>query len=232
MGGVLLIGASEDGNQVVYHGLKGQTVAQIKQIYEDAAKLCSPPAVVDPCPIPWGETQLVAVNVEPALDIVAAPAPPDGKSAKDGPWRFPIRRAGGTGWIKPESLGMYLNRDVRRAIVLLSAIPSNARRSLTIHQTLPGHAQTPSPMPMKTIEAELVDVSLEKNRVHFQVNDHAQHRLHIPLIDVVDVWESLDDVWDARVAGFIHKGTMNDALGASSGFGNAYPRYTYRPLAR
>ncbi|HKY38630.1 MAG TPA: ATP-binding protein [Polyangiaceae bacterium] len=133
LGGTILVGASNT-DRVTLHGLRAQTAREVMDIYENAAMQCSPTVPVDPVPItlPSGSV-VVAVNVAPYPDaLVAAPAavkskPADGGKPKqervENSWRFPVRRASQTHYLKPEELPLYMNPQARRAYIRLAAIP-------------------------------------------------------------------------------------------------------------
>jgi len=209
LGGVLLVGADDKTGNLVYPGIAGQTVNEIKAIYEGAAQLCSPSPIVDVVPIP--EKNLVAVNVEPFVDqLVAAPAGTKDKNGverkHDIAWVFPIRQASQTEFIKPENLGMYMNREVRRAVLLLAKIPPAARRQVLVYYGGPGmdHPTTKGLC--------LTEVLPDRNVAAFELaTGQGSLPMRVPLRDVVDVWEYKHDAWAVRLAGDIQQGHDNNA---------------------
>jgi len=210
LGGVLLVGADDSTGQLTYPGIAGQTVKDIQAIYEGAAQLCSPSPVVDVIPIP--ERNVVTVNVEPYLDqLVAAPAKSRDRAGKeikhDAAWVFPIRRASQTEFIKPENLAMYMNREVRRAVLLLAKIPSEKKKGVRVSHHVKVFRGDPSdrsgPFEVETLELTLGSVSVERNFV--ALVDHVGHgtvlTCHVPLTDIIDVWQSENEQWNVLVRG-------------------------------
>jgi hypothetical protein len=207
LGGVLVIGADDKTGQLVYPGVHGQTVKDVQAIYEGAAQLCSPSPIVDVIPIPLGPTKnVVAVNVEPYLDqLVSAPAGTRDKNGKeikhDAGWVFPIRRASQTEWIKPENLAMYMNREVRRAVLLLASIPAQKRQVGVCHHRESSFAGHPE---VAECPLELGVVSVEANFVELKEQQGSSEvRCRVPLTDILDVWESETLKWKIKIRGTI-----------------------------
>lgn len=207
LGGVLLVGADDSTGQLVYPGIAGQTVNEIKAIYEGAAQLCSPSPVVDVIPIPLGPTKnVVAVSVEPYLDqLVGAPAKIKDDAGSPGiqkdAWVFPIRRASQTRWIKPENFAMYMNKDVRRAVLLLAKIPAEARQQVVVHFHVNKTSMTEA-LGMAEMTLSIGDVSPDANFVELVHRDGSFfRRCRVPLTDVQDVWEFKHERWSIRLAG-------------------------------
>lgn len=204
LGGVLLVGADDSTGQLTYPGVAGQTVKDIQAIYEGAAQLCSPSPVVDVIPIP--ESGVVAVNVEPYLDqLVAAPAGSRDRTGKeikhDAAWVFPIRQASQTEFIKPENLGMYMNREVRRAVLLLAKIPQGARQHVVVHFHVNKTSMTEA-LGVAEMTLSIGNVSPDANFVELVHRDGSFfRRCRVPLTDVQDVWEFKHERWSIRLAG-------------------------------
>lgn len=210
LGGVILVGADDASGNLVYCGVQGQTVSDVRAIYEQAAQLCSPQPAVDVVPIVQGHVELVAVNCEPYLDeLVAAPAGSRDRNGSElkhpNAWVFPIRRASQTDFIRPENLGAYMDRTVRRAVVLLEGIFLAARANVVLIY-VQANAQAPS-----FSTGQLLEIAAERNFARFlvQLGGHA-HKVHIPLRDVEDVWEHANNCWTIRIAG----GFRIDGVGA------------------
>lgn len=173
--------------------------------------MCSPTVVVDVVPIthPNGFT-VVAVNVDPYVEqLIAAPAGTrdhNGKLRKHAEaWTFPVRRGSQTEFVEPEYLAMHMNRQIRRAVLLLAAIPDESRRALTVHYH-ERRAVTGGALDVHVVNQQgmqLDDVSVERNRVRF--SQHARLYLNVPLLDVLDAWESGEDRWDILLAGEIRR---------------------------
>jgi hypothetical protein len=223
LGGTILVGAS-NLDAVTLHGLQGQTPRQVMDIYENAAMHCSPTVPIDLVPIlmPSGAV-IVAVNVAPYPDaVVAAPAAvksrqPDGGKPRhervQNSWRFPIRRASQTHYLKPEELPLYMNPQARRAYIRLSAIPPHregfsGRRVRVFFRAPSNHAGV-------TVQGErdlqLKEVSLEKNAITLRywgkLNANGQelssNSVRVPLMDIEDVWEADDQTWAVRLRGCV-----------------------------
>ena len=209
LGGVLLIGADENGGQLSYPGLQGQTGQDVKRIYEQAAEqLCAPSPIVNAIPIRAHGIELVAVNVDPFIDhLVAARARTKDRQGRDivhqTAWIFPMRVASQTQLISPEKLPMYMNLQVRRAFVLLSRIRVASLGSVTVHSHSVEVRHTPlaGTRWLAPNTYSLADISVEKNAITLERSSGQQCR--IPLLDVQDVWESSEGAWDVRVAGHL-----------------------------
>jgi hypothetical protein len=184
-------------------------VKQIQAIYEDAAQLCSPSPVVDVVPIP--ETNVVAINVDPYVDqLVAAPAKTRDKQGReikhDTAWVFPIRRASQTEWIKPENLAMYMNREVRRAVLLLAKIPEERRKKVHVsfHKMPdPANRRLRAIISVPRLEnLSIANVSIENNFVELEQGEGSETcRCHVPLTDVLDVWQMETEQWHVLIRG-------------------------------
>lgn len=222
LGGVLLIGADDTSGDLLYPGLRGQTVAQVKSIYEGAAKMCSPTATVDVVPIehPSGVV-VVAVNVDPHVDqAMAAPAGTRDKNGKpcrhDTAWVFPVRRASLTEAVLPEALPVYMNREIRRTLLLLARIAPEARRKVTVHSHMRRPVQGGA-LVVDCVQSTMavVEVSVERNRLRLVGLEMGSPQCNVPILDVMDVWESADGCWDIRISGEIHRvkgGQLGDRL--------------------
>jgi hypothetical protein len=221
LGGTILVGAS-NADAVAIHGLRGQTAREVMDIYENAALQCSPTIPVDPVPITLASgIVVVAINVAPHPDsLIAAPAAVKSKAGKDGKprqervensWRFPIRRASQTHYLKPEELPLYMNPQARRAFVRLEAIPFH-REGFSQRQ-IRAYFKAPSNYPGVTVQGELDvqlnELSLEKNAIALRyigtLNANGQrvgsNTVRVPIMDVEDVWESDDETWAVRLRG-------------------------------
>jgi hypothetical protein len=202
LGGVLLIGADDQSDPTVlkYPGLVGQTVADVKRVYEDAGAKCSPAQSVDVVPIKGpGNLDLVAVNVDPCVDqIVASPGGHKQTGILGHLWRFPIRRASQTDDINPEDLAMFMDRQARRAYVMVARIPPDKRPRMVFYHQKSASPHQHGPLETGDYELRLVDVPRERN---FIVVEHTGSQCRIPLSDILDVWERDDEVWAVKVSG-------------------------------
>ena len=194
MGGAILVGINETDNGPVYPGLQDQTPQQVRQLYEQAAQMCSPCAVVDPVPIEVPTGVVVAVNVVAALDLVASPAPQDEHA-----WRFPMRTASQTRWLKPEEIPLYMNQRVRRNVLLLDAIPP--RDLVTVYPGLRAESGGKVP-PFKVASFAGYDLNLNVMKLSM-AQGNARLTCHVPLPEVTSVWRDADERWAIKVAGRI-----------------------------
>jgi hypothetical protein len=142
--------------------------------------------------------------------------PSDGGKTKqqrvENSWRFPIRRASQTHYLKPEELPLYMNPQARRAYIRLAAIPGRRIRA---------YFKAPSNYPGVTLQAErdlqLNEVSLEKNaitlrywgRLNASGEERGSNSVRVPLMDVEDVWEFDDETWAVRLRGCV---TLNEEV--------------------
>lgn len=201
LGGVLLIGADDQSTPTMlqYPGVAGQTVADVKRIYEEAGILCSPAQNVDVVPIKGPRNvDLVAVNIDASIDqVVASPGGHQTTGILTSLWRFPIRRASQTDDLAPQDLAMFMNRQARRAFLLLSEIPVAQREKVAIYYPK-------SSAFAFEYSLRLADVPRERN--HFVLaNEPAMCR--VPLGDVLDVWEKDEGVWAIKVSGSVEFAT-------------------------
>lgn len=211
LGGVLLIGADDKSDRTVlkYPGVVRQTVAEVKDIYEDAGAMCSPPQNVDVVPIKGpGNVDLVAVNVDPHVDqLVASPGGHTKTGRLPHVWRFPIRRASQTDDIAPEDIAMYMNPQVRRAFLKLSAIPQDGRSRVNFYFPRIVNPLTGS-IEARFDEFRIEGIPVGRNYVQVTCGGAC---CRIPLADVVDVWEQSDELWAVKVSGTLD---LEDRSGA------------------
>jgi hypothetical protein len=198
LGGVILVGADNTTNPTVltYPGVAGQTVADIMRIYEKAGAMCSPAQNVDVVPIKEpGGADLVAVNVDPSVDqVVASPGGRKGTGILGHLWRFPIRRGSQTDDVTPEDLAMFMNRQVRRAHLMLASIPPEQRTKATFYSPDVVNGVTVA----HQTDLGIKDVPRGRN---FLVVSRGNLTCRIPLADVTDVWEESEGSWAVKVSG-------------------------------
>lgn len=197
VGGVLLVGADNQSSPRVlkYPGVRGQTVAEVMDIYQRAGTMCSPAQNVDTVPLKGpGDVDLVAVNVDPYVDqIVASPS-----GHRSIGWRFPIRRASQTDDIRPEDLSMFMNPKVRRAYLMLAEIPGNKRSQVNF--CFP-RINSPTTGVKTLVTWTLRLENIPKGRNFLVVAQDGATPCHIPLADVLDVWEESNESWTVKVSG-------------------------------
>lgn len=212
LGGVLLIGADNttDPTVLAYPGVARQTVADVMRIYEQAGAMCSPAQNIDVVPIKEpGGVDLVAVNVGPSVHQVVAS--PGGHKSAGGIlghlWRFPVRRGSQTDDIAPENLAMYMNQQVRRAYLIVTAITPKARAQVRFYY--PDDHQGPGGTVTFTRIMDLSIKDVPSGRNFLVVGKGASLSCRIPLADVIDVWEESDEVWAVKVSGTLGDTTFN-----------------------
>jgi hypothetical protein len=158
---------------------------------------------VAPCP-----DALVAA---PAAAKVSRPGGGEPKQVRVAhAWRFPIRRASQTHYLKPEELPLHMNPQTRRAYIRLDSIPP---RDGSWSRDVRAYFKTPSNFPGVTVQGELNlqlnDVSLEKNAITLRYFGKLRatgqvvgsNSVRVPLMDVEDAWEFSDQMWAVRVRG-------------------------------
>lgn len=217
LGGALLIGAAENAGALTYPGIS-QSAKDVQTIYESAARMCSPPPVVDPTPIHLGDGRIVvAVNVQASVDVIAAPASfrdAQGNKVQIEGWSYPRRVGSQTGYIAPAELPMFMTRDARRGFLLANRIPPGATAGLTVLSASPrlrGYAGVP--VEYGKIVLDLRQSSLESNFVEFS-GKSGKEIVRVPLMDIVDVWEHLPGKWSIRLAGKIERQDRGSQFGS------------------
>lgn len=145
LGGTVLVGAIEDSvANCRYKGLPETEASKTKRAVEEAVRdRCSPHPVVDAAPIrlPGTDRYVLAVNVLPSLALVGVKviAPPRGQcpavETGEPAFVFPLRTTTQTVYLEPEQLPMYMSADLRRVVLLLGRIASEAK--IVIHQAGP-----------------------------------------------------------------------------------------------
>lgn len=209
-GGVLLVGADNQSDPTVlkYPGVRGQTVPEVMDIFQHAGSMCSPAQNVDTVPLKGpGGVDLVAVNVDPYVEqIVASPGGHEKTGRLPSLWRFPIRRASQTDDIHPEDLSMYMNRQVRAAYLMLAAIPEEKRSQVTFYFP---HIDYPTTGVKRTVPRPLRLEGVPKGRNYLAVAVVGNNTTcHVPLADVLDVWEESDGTWAVKVTGTFESGEL------------------------
>lgn len=208
LGGTILVGSS-DKPQVAHHGLKSQTSHEVRNIYEGAALMCSPPVPIDVVPINFPDGRVVvAVNVPPFPEaMVGAPEYTKDKNGRaivsEHGWRFPVRQASQTDHVQPKELALYMNSDARRAYVRLHAIPKEQRAHVQVEYVvvvLAGRGDRVRSPGSTTLRLEPSAVQDNSFKLIYSDGD-GDVSCRVPLCDVIDVWRCDDERWAVRVKG-------------------------------
>jgi len=212
LGGTILVGAAEVGGTLSFAGVSSeqsnptikQTPGEVVRYYEQAAQtMCMPRPHVETVVLRYGEVELVAINVEPYVGVIATKAYVDGpdKSLRvvERAWRYPYRVGSQTEFYDPGELWMYSDPSVRRATILLSQIPDNAIVWVSYEELLQrGQTQR---IPTRRVAEGLV-LEESKNRVTMEI---LKSRVAVPLRDIRDVWPEVEaynrPVWSISVGG-------------------------------
>ncbi len=229
LGGVILVGADDTGGTVSYAGIPLAYAAQLKESFESAAKeWCHPVPEIRPVIVELaGSTNVVlAVNVTAHVGGVVGVNPrlAGDKSARNQvAWMFPVRVASHTKYVPASELPMFFDTAARTVALRLSRIPP--KESIALFATpFPGESLAHQngafidrgPLWLAAFEAELTEVSLERNCAVFRITvgsngHHCDHPTAVPLRDVLDVWHG-GKGWRVRVRGrILPEGTTNDA---------------------
>jgi hypothetical protein len=194
LGGTLLIGAREDdGRLAAYVGLSAVDSAAAVEAYSAAVEQrCLPKPLVDFEEYGLDDgRKVLAVNVWPSLELVGVKVRAD--RAAEG-WGgeahvFPVRVGSHTTFLRPTEIAMYMTPHVRRAAVLLSKVPKDAR--VEIHVALQdGRAHTFAVILDEVVESE--------NVVKFK-DDNGRSQRSVPLDCVVTAFEDVDPTSQRRV---------------------------------
>jgi hypothetical protein len=205
VGGTLIIGAKEPapGGRPNYHGLAdAETCEAVRVAYEQAAREhCLPRPIVRPVSIKLATgVWVVAVNVEPFPDApVGARAP--GVNRNNHPetspaFSFPIRVGRHTQWITPDQLPLLTDVKIRRAIVLLEAIPIEHKVTLWFR-----HPRNPTDVRVWPKPLNGMRVLPFRNVIEVEFQDDATYRRRIPLEHIDAVWEAKDGEWSVLLRG-------------------------------
>ncbi len=129
-GGTILIGAQEyRGHIQSYFPHPVETIQKIESDISSAVdSRCSPRPTLNFARFNEGGGCVLAVNVWPNISNICGVKVKTDKSSDTGTdsWVFPVRIANQTGFVKPESFSMYMLPELRRTLLLLYAIPSEA----------------------------------------------------------------------------------------------------------
>lgn len=213
-GGVILVGAFEKNNHGGYLShytpISHKKAEEVKKSFNVAVEnRCSPSPLIDIAIIQKDGGYIVAVN------IWAFPGQPIGVRGQidkqlEGKgflaYFFPLRVGTNTVFIKPEQLPMLMLPDVRRTAILLDAIPTEARKKLTIHGVK--YLQNFNGLVPETFPGELVSFDYLKNSITINVktimqgtpNEKGFESMVLPLDVVKSVWKC-DEEWIIALGG-------------------------------
>jgi hypothetical protein len=209
IGGVILVGVKE-GPPPVYEGLPRDIAERIQVAYENSTKEhLSPRPIVDPVLVstPSGNF-IVAVNVNPYADQPIGSRLPranrNGDLVPYDAWQFPVRVGRDTRPLEPAMIPMLTNPRVRRAVILLEAIPKPGAPSFQEPRLLWRHPTNRTKAEPQQTAVRIEAVEPEKNAVALRVMERGGNTtIRVPLDDVEAVWEARDHVWHIRVSGSV-----------------------------
>jgi len=137
LGGVLLVGACEGkgGKLSKYEWMDAKTAQQIADEFSRAIEQkCDPVPNIDPAPLESEDQPgkvALAINVAPSLRLIGVKAQLDSKvegwDSNDKAYVYPMRTGTTTRFLRASELPMYMTPQTRRAAILLSQIPKDAR---------------------------------------------------------------------------------------------------------
>ena len=202
-GGVLLVGAVEEGNRLArYSPMPEERADAIRVGYSRAvANRCSPVPLCQPNVLRFESGFLVAVSVWPF------PAQPIGVEIKadranegygGSCFVFPLRTAVDTIWVQPEQLPMLMIPEVRRISFLLESIPHENRTD--IHVTMRSGERA-----LEVTTLDLIEVRVLQNVALFRgaAGKLPETVCHIPLDGIESVWSTASGTWRVALKGRI-----------------------------
>jgi hypothetical protein len=151
---------------------------------------------------------IVAVNVNPYPDQpVGSKLPQPNRNGDLVPydaWQFPVRVGRHTRPLVPAMIPMLTNPRVRRAVILLEAIPKPSAPSFQEPRLLWRHPTNRTKAEPQQTPVRIEAVEPEKNTVALRVMEHGGNTtIRVPLDDVEAVWEARDHLWHIRVSGSV-----------------------------
>lgn len=164
LGGTILVGGEERDHALNSWIPLTQTEAgEARRDYEEAVRdFCSPRPQLRCEPIPEGNGFVLAVNVPALPDRLVGVRGSRGSDC----WSFPYRAATQTIFLMPEQLPLYADSRTRRALIILTSIPTDER---VFVRTLEG-AQLPGTALYGTIRR----IAEHENAVTFAVEGTAE----------------------------------------------------------
>jgi hypothetical protein len=212
LGGVILVGATEQtGQHAILTGIASDHALRVAEAYRQAARRrCRPVPNVETLVLTLDGTDqvVVAVNVDPLPDQPVAAQfyrkDSNGKAVPEDAWRFPIRVGSHTDFIDPARLPMYINPHIRRMVIHLHSVPSDA--ALVVIWRRPSNQFSEDPVQSWS---KVKEVNLGTNAVKLNVtvsSDSNPVDVQVPVEDVEAVWEVEPGKWAIRITGFFDGG--------------------------
>jgi hypothetical protein len=131
-GGVILLGAYEDGKRGVlgmYKGLDGSGAKEAREAYSHAVRdYCFPPPIMDSVAMSHATGQIIAVNVWPFPGQAVGVRSREQSDA----YFFPFRTGIDTNYLRAEQLPMLMIPQIRRIATLLRGIPQAEQIGLQV----------------------------------------------------------------------------------------------------
>jgi len=208
LGGVILVGASEQPNGLPnHHGLPPAKVAELVHAYDMAGRdKCRPSPLVTCDPIKWDNgREILAVNVAAyagglvgarfyELNSMGAPQPADA-------WQFHMRVGKHNSPLPLEQAIMHMSSQARRTAIFLSAIGEGQKIKLALRRGK--GVQIPW-------DAVLARYSIAENFAEIKLTGEMYSTHGIPFEDIEAVWLGGDSFWHVRISGFFHPWTDKD----------------------
>ncbi len=148
LGGSIIVGFGEDKKR----GLAGKrmplTDAEAKtaaEAYSNALRdLCQPRPVMTPdkVAVPGGTVLVINVWPYPAQVVGVRLPAKEGESRPNEVYAFPMRASTETTFLEPEHVHMFMSPEIRRTIILLNAIPPNAKIGIIEQSHATYHARS------------------------------------------------------------------------------------------
>jgi len=190
-GGTVLVGAAEDTTKGVvgkYLPLTKREAHMTVESFDTAIKdRCSPRPFYTRERIPIDGGMVVAINVWPfpaqvvGVRVDAAEA----EGYKGSAYVFPVRAGAHTPHLLPEQLAMLMIPELRRVVILLSALKEG--QEVTVHQVEAAHTpQSSPPLNVRFGRSDALSNILELTQ---ETARQGHHTIRIPLDRVVTVYE-------------------------------------------
>jgi hypothetical protein len=216
IGGTILVGAIEGNGDQVGRAVRfpGVATGPLIQAIDRAIEMCLPVPVVAPEMVMLSEqdqqrllgrpgsssAELLAINVPPMLATpVGAPVCDRNGNRIDHAFRFPIRRAEGTRYLRPEELVFHMNSRERQALLQLVALSPEERQAIRLWSHQMGGGLKPPR------DVEMTDIDPTKLVATFQAPLGHEKKMivaTVPLAFVRAIWQDVDG-WHLSVEGSV-----------------------------